>query len=126
AETSISVSAIEVVAEPQAETKLETKLETILETQTETGPKVESLVKAKSEPPVEIMERCVASAVMPEQDRVFRRAFEYASIPAALITTKGECLYVNRPLRELLGYTVEEFKSFTIQTFLHPDDVSEF
>jgi len=117
---------IVVVAEPQAETKLETKVEAKLETQTETEIKVAPLVKHKAEPPVEILERRVASAVMPERDGVFRQAFEYASIPAALITTKGECLHVNRPLRELLGYTVEEFKSFSIQTFLHPDDVSEF
>lgn len=66
------------------------------------------------------------AAVSPQVDEVFRQAFEQAPIAAALITAKGQCLFVNRPLRELLGYTAEEFDSSSIQRFLHPEEVSEF
>ena len=96
----------------KAETKAEAEVEPWFETQ--------------AEPPVEAFEMPLDSMVKPEQDGVFRQAFEHASIAAALTTITGKCLHVNRPLRELLGYSVEEFESFGIQQFLHPDDATEF
>jgi diguanylate cyclase (GGDEF)-like protein/PAS domain S-box-containing protein len=108
-------------AETGTEYKVEPRLDTIAE------PRVLPVVETRVEPPVKILEMRPASTALPERgDEMFRQAFEHASIAAALITTKGQCLYVNKPLRELLGYTAEEFKSFSIQKFLHPEDVSEF
>ena len=59
------------------------------------------------------------------EEDVFRSAFECASIPATLVTAKGQCLQVNRSLCELLDYSAEELQSSSFQRFVHPDDVGK-
>lgn len=113
------------LAETQLKPEVKTKTASVAELQA--VPQV-NLSAARPVQAVRLAEMpALMPVVLPERGSdLFRQAFEHAPIAAALITTKGECLYVNKPLRELLGYTVEEFKSFSIQRFLHPDDASEF
>lgn len=66
------------------------------------------------------------SPIVQEREDLFRNAFDYASIASALITTKGQCLQVNKSLCELLNYTVAELQSCSLQKFVHPDDASKF
>jgi diguanylate cyclase (GGDEF)-like protein/PAS domain S-box-containing protein len=128
-------------AQPDAELSITPLSEIKLkpEVKTKTEPQVE-LVEFQAAPQVNLSEARPVHALMPAEtpavmpqavlpergSDLFRQAFEHAPIAATLISTKGECLYVNKPLRELLGYTPDEFKSFTVQRFLHPDDASEF
>jgi diguanylate cyclase (GGDEF)-like protein/PAS domain S-box-containing protein len=60
---------------------------------------------------------------MAESEERFRAAFGEAPIGMALASQDGRWLQVNRSLRELFGYTEEEFGAAHYQTYAHPADV---
>lgn len=63
----------------------------------------------------------------PERDRPqnvpWRLVFEQAAAAAALLDLRGNYLYVNAALCELLGYSMEELLSYSYRDVTHPEDV---
>lgn len=63
--------------------------------------------------------------ILPEEERLFASAFQYAAIGMALVATDGHWLMVNKALCDLVGYEEEELLSLTFQDITHPDDLNE-
>ena len=69
----------------------------------------------------DILER--QSAALRESEERFRSAFDYAPIGIALVSPTGKWLKVNHALRQILGYSEEEFLAADFQSMLSPDDL---
>jgi len=65
-------------------------------------------------------------AQMLESEERFRSAFDHAPIGMALVGPDGRWLQVNRSLREILGYTEDEFLGMNFQAITCPDDLGAF
>jgi diguanylate cyclase (GGDEF)-like protein/PAS domain S-box-containing protein len=63
------------------------------------------------------------SDALRQSEERFRSAFDYAPIGIALVSPDGRWLKVNRALREILGYSDEEFLAADFQSMLHEDDL---
>lgn len=63
------------------------------------------------------------SIALRESEERFRSAFDYAPIGIALVSPTGNWLKVNHALRQILGYSEEEFLSADFQSMLFPDDL---
>lgn len=74
----------------------------------------------------DVSERSRAEAALVEAERRFRVAFDMAPVGSALASLEAEDLgrlvRVNRELRTMLGYTVEELEARTLTDVAHPDD----
>src|SRR5262245_31914825 len=58
----------------------------------------------------------------PDQETIFRCAFEQAGVAMGLISLEGQWLHVNRALCQLVGYTGAELRMRTSEELTHPDD----
>jgi diguanylate cyclase (GGDEF)-like protein/PAS domain S-box-containing protein len=63
------------------------------------------------------------AVALSESEERFRSAFKYAPIGIALVSLQGEWLKVNNALREILGYTEEEFLATDFQSLVYPGDL---
>lgn len=74
----------------------------------------------------DISERRRSEAAVVEAERRFRVAFDMAPAGTALISLQdddlGRLIRVNRELRDMFGYTVEELERRTLADAVHPDD----
>ena len=71
---------------------------------------------------IDVTERKRIEAELHESEQRFRGAFENASTGVALVGLDRRFLRVNRALREMLGYSEEEFLRKTLPEITHPDD----
>ena len=65
-------------------------------------------------------------AEMQESEERFRSAFDHAPIGMALVAPDGRWLQVNQCLRDIAGYSEDEFKAMTFQAITHPDELGDF
>lgn len=66
-----------------------------------------------------------ALEALQESEERFSKAFKYAAIGMALVSTEGKWLKVNQSVCDLLGYSEAELLSKTFQDITHPDDLNE-
>jgi PAS domain S-box-containing protein len=60
-----------------------------------------------------------------ESEARFRGVFEGAGIGIALVSLNGKILETNRALREISGYSVEEWRQLKVADLTHPDERPE-
>lgn len=65
----------------------------------------------------------VAAEKLRESDARFRGAMEHSAIGMAIVEIDGRWRETNAALRDLLGYSVEEFQEMNFQKITHPDDL---
>lgn len=58
----------------------------------------------------------------PDDEDLFRQTFENAPAGVTLVGLDGRFLQVNRRLRDLLGYSLEEMRALRFSDVTHPDD----
>ena len=63
-----------------------------------------------------------AHAALRKSEEVFRSIFENSSVGMARTDPRGRFLLANRAYQEMLGYTMEELGSLTLEAVTHPDD----
>ncbi|MDD8017778.1 MAG: PAS domain S-box protein, partial [Bacteroidota bacterium] len=72
----------------------------------------------------DITDRMLAENKLRESEERFRHAFDYASAGICIIGLDGKFQRINNSFKEMMGYTEDEIKHFTIAEITHPDDVS--
>jgi PAS domain S-box-containing protein len=55
----------------------------------------------------------------------FQKAFEFAPIGMAIVSTEGQWIKVNNQVCRITGYTEEELIKLTFQDLTHPDDLNK-
>lgn len=63
--------------------------------------------------------------LLEESRRIFKNAFDFASIGMALVDIKGRWLDVNQSACDIFGYTKEEMQQRTFIEMTHPDDIQQ-
>lgn len=58
-----------------------------------------------------------------QSEKCFRATFNQANVGIGHIAPDGSWLRINQKFCELVGYTEEEFKSLTLKSITHPDDL---
>lgn len=58
------------------------------------------------------------------REQQFRKTFDSASIGMAIVSLEGKFIRVNQSLRNILGYTTDEFKTFNFKDITHKDDTT--
>ncbi|HET6616823.1 MAG TPA: PAS domain S-box protein [Gemmatimonadota bacterium] len=61
-------------------------------------------------------------AALRKSEKVFRSIFENSSVGMARTDPQGRFLLANNAYQEMLGYTMEELESLTLESVTHPDD----
>ncbi|MAW94311.1 MULTISPECIES: PAS domain S-box protein [unclassified Leeuwenhoekiella] len=56
-------------------------------------------------------------------DTTFKSSFENAPIGMALVSPEGDWIQINQQVSEILGYTEEDFRSFSLKDIIYPDDL---
>jgi PAS domain S-box-containing protein len=72
----------------------------------------------------DVTERRRAETALAESEATLGAVFEQAAIGLAVVALDGRWLRVNGRLRQMLGYTEEEFAELTFQDISHPDDLT--
>ncbi len=70
----------------------------------------------------DITDRKRAEEALRESEERFRATFENAGIGMALVDMQGHPFKSNPALRQMLGYSEEEFSRMAVMDFTHPDD----
>jgi PAS domain S-box-containing protein len=69
-------------------------------------------------------EQVEARRALAESEARFRVAFENAAVGVVLVDPKGSLLRVNDTFARMLGYSIKELETKTIQDVTHPDDLA--
>ena len=70
----------------------------------------------------DVTERRRVREELRESEERFHGAFDNTPVGMALVDLEGRYLQVNRAMREILGYTEEEFLDITFQEITYPED----
>ncbi|MGO8786714.1 MAG: PAS domain S-box protein [Terriglobia bacterium] len=70
----------------------------------------------------DITERKRAEEALRDSEERFRTIFETAGVGMALVDLEGHPIKTNPTLRQMLGYSEEEFSRLAFTEFTHPDD----
>jgi PAS domain S-box-containing protein len=73
---------------------------------------------------LDITQRKRMEHALKASEEKFKTAFENAAFGIMVVTTTGIILEANRQLRDMLGYTIEEFRDLNYATLTHPDDLA--
>lgn len=73
---------------------------------------------------LDITQRKRIEQALRASEEKFKTAFENAAFGIMVVTTTGIILEANRQLRDMLGYTIEEFREMNYATLTHPDDLT--
>ena len=69
-------------------------------------------------------EQVEAQRALTDSEARFRATFENTAIGVAMVDSDGSILRANNGFARMLGYSVEELKTRTIQDLTHPDDLA--
>ena len=72
----------------------------------------------------DIHERKIAEEKLAQQTEELAALVDSIPGMVGVLTVEGEVEFVNRPLREYAGKTLEEFKDWTTNDTVHPDDLA--
>jgi PAS domain S-box-containing protein len=84
------------------------------------------LLKEIADHTSEYIARVRAEEALRESEERFRTLFEQAAVGVAQIeTTTGRFLRINQRYGDIVGYSLEEMRSFTFQEITYPEDLQE-
>jgi PAS domain S-box-containing protein len=69
-------------------------------------------------------EQVEAQRALSDSEARFRATFENTAVGVAMVGSDGSILRANKGFARMLGYSVEELKTRTIQDLTHPDDLA--